>query len=244
MALLGPLPVEDAIRQCEEIAARAAGHPHLEGLLAVIQAYLEAMRGDFEEARALNLSGGSMVEDLGAVVPLAAYRIWMGEVEMLAGEPGAAETQRRQAFETLDALGERGVLSTVAAYLAETLYALERDDEAVRFTEVSEEAAALDDLTSQVLWRSARAKVIARQGPNEEAEPLAREAVALAEATDAVVLHADALASLGAVLIAQGRGDEGASALRKALALYEAKGNIVSAAAVRRQLDQPAAKIQ
>ena len=115
---------------------------------------------------------------------------------------------------------------------------LGRDEEAVRFTEVSEEAAADDDLASQVLWRSARARRPLRQGRSGEAEGFAREAVALAEGTDAIGLHADALASLGAVLVAQGRGDEAASALREALALYEAKGNVVSAAAVRRHLEE------
>jgi tetratricopeptide (TPR) repeat protein len=224
--------------RCEEIAQRATGRPHLEGLVAVNLAYLEAMRGRFEEARAEYARGAATLEELGSVVALAAYQAWMGEVEMLAGDPAAAEALRRTAFETLEALGERGILSTVAAYLAETLYVLGRDEEAVRFTEVSEEAAADDDLASQVLWRSARAKAAVRQGRSGEAEGFAREAVGLAEGTDAIGLHADALASLGAVLVAQGRGDEAASALREALALYEAKGNVVSAAVVRRQLGE------
>jgi hypothetical protein len=162
----------------------------------------------------------------------------MGEGEMLAGGPATAERLRRQSFDTLKALGERGILSTVAAYLAETLYTLGRDEEAVRFTEVSEAAAADDDLASQVLWRSARAKATAGRRPSEDAEQLARDAVALAEGADAIGLHADALASLGDVLLAQDRGDEGASVLHEALALYETKGNTVSAEGVRRQLEE------
>jgi tetratricopeptide (TPR) repeat protein len=237
-AVIGPLPVEEAIRRCEEIADRAAGHPHLEGLVAVNQAYLEAMRGRFDDARARYAGGAQTLEELGSVVALAAYQAWVGEVEMLAGQPAAAEALRRTAFETLEALGERGILSTVAAYLAETLVVLGRDEEAVQFTEVSEEAAADDDLASQVLWRSARARAAARQGRSGEAERFAREAVGLAAETDAIGLNADALASLGAVLLGQGRGDESASALQKALELYEAKGNAVSARAVRRRLEE------
>ena len=117
------------------------------------------------------------------------------------GDAGRRASGRRgtaaHGFETLEALGERGILSTVAAYLAETLYVLGRDEEAVRSREVSEEAAADDDLASQILWRSARAKAAARQGRSGEAEGFARDAVALAEGTDAIGLHADALASLG-----------------------------------------------
>ncbi|HEY7562691.1 MAG TPA: AAA family ATPase, partial [Gaiellaceae bacterium] len=242
-ALVGRLPVDEASLRCEEIAQRATGRPHLEGLVAVNLAYLEAMRGRFEVARGEYARGAAILAELGSVVALAACQAWMGEVEMLAGDPAAAEALRRTAFGTLEALGERGILSTVAAYLAETLYVLGRDEEAVRFTEVSEEAAADDDLASQVLWRSARAKAVVRQGRSGEAEGFAREAVGLAEGTDAIGLHADALASLGAVLVAQGRGDEAASALREALALYEAKGNVVSAAVVRRQLDESVASV-
>jgi tetratricopeptide (TPR) repeat protein len=75
-----------------------------------------------------------------------------------------------------------------------------------------------------------RAKVMARGGEFEEAERLAREAVAIASGTDFLDGHADALASLGEVLRLAGRAEESTAALQEALRLYEQKGNIAAAA--------------
>ena len=78
-------------------------------------------------------------------------------------------------------------------------------------------------------WREARAAALTAAGDPGEAERHARAAVALAERTDSVVLHADALGGLADVLIAAG---EAAAALEPAACageLYEAKGDLVSA---------------
>ena len=56
-------------------------------------------------------------------------------------------------------MGERGFLSTIAGFLAQALCAQGEYDEAERFSRASEAAAAPDDVMSQVLWRTARAKV-------------------------------------------------------------------------------------
>ena len=240
-ALAGPVPVEEAVRRCDAIRVRAGGSRVLEAVVAAIEAYLMAMRGRFDEARARCGEATAILEELGQVVYLAALRIWMGEVEMLAGDVRAAERSRRRAFETLQGLDEKGILSTVAAYLAETLVALGRDEEAVRFTLVSEEAAASDDVTSQILWRSARAKAWSREGRREEARELGREALALAAKTDHLNLHADALMSLAQVLSEAGCANEAAGAVEGAIRLYERKGNLVSVAAARARLELTAA---
>jgi class 3 adenylate cyclase/tetratricopeptide (TPR) repeat protein len=236
-ALVGPTPVDEAIRRCESILEQASGSRTLEAVVAMIQAYLEAMRGRFGEARALYEDASAKLEDLGQVVYLAALRAWIGEIEMLAGNVRAAERFRRQAYEALAGLNEKGILSTVAAYLAETLVAQGRDEEAAGFTVVSEEAAASDDVTSQILWRSARAKVLSRRGKLEEAEELAAEAVVLAEEADAPNLHGDALISRAEVLDAAGRADEAAASVAEAVRLYESKGNVASASFARLRLE-------
>ena len=71
-----------------------------------------------------------------------------------------------------------------------------------------------------------------RQGRAEAAAALAREAVALAERTDFPTVRADALLDLAAVL----DGAAAEAAARQALALYEAKGDVVSAARARARL--------
>jgi hypothetical protein len=89
---------------------------------------------------------------------------------------------------------------------------------------------------TQVSWRRGRARVHARRGEIRAAEQLAREAFAIAEATDFVNDRADALIDLSHVLEASGRCDEAVSAVSGALDLYESKGNVVAAAATRLRL--------
>ena len=78
-------------------------------------------------------------------------------VEMLAGDPAAAERCLRKGFDALEEMGDRAVLSTTAAFLGETLVAQERDDEAERFAGLSAELAGEDDVITQAMWRSVRA---------------------------------------------------------------------------------------
>jgi class 3 adenylate cyclase/ATP/maltotriose-dependent transcriptional regulator MalT len=232
-ALIGPLPVEQAIERCRSTLAEGAGDLVLEPAVSIVVAYLEAMRGRFDEARALASRADELLAELGSRVSHAALQAWASEVEFLAEDPAAAEAMLRPAYETLEAMGEKGNLSTIAALLAEAAFAQGRDEEAERLTLVSEQSAWGDDVTSQVAWRATRSKVIARRGELEEAEALARAGVAIAEATDAPVLQARATVSLAEVLLAAAQADAADVAFRRAIALYAAKGNIVAAAALQ-----------
>jgi class 3 adenylate cyclase/tetratricopeptide (TPR) repeat protein len=236
-AALGPLPADEAVRRCERILDEAAGDRVAEAAAANALAYLEAMRGRFDEARVLVVRSRTILEDLGLVLMAAVLDAWTGHVEMFAGDPAAAERLWRSAYETLERFGERGNLSTIAAFLAEAVQAQGRDEEAERFTEVSEQATSRDDVTSQVAWRVTRSKLCARRGDVEGGERLAREAVERADETDWPSLRGAARTSLAEVMLAAGRAGEAAEAGREALEIYEAKGNVAAAAQVRELLD-------
>jgi len=60
----------------------------------------------------------------------------------------------------------------------------------------------------------------------------------LAGRTDALNLQADALVDLAAVQHARGRPAQAVGSLRRALELYEQKGNVVSARAARMALKE------
>lgn len=145
-------------------------------------------------------------------------------MELLADDPSAAERLIRQEYEALDRMGERTVRSTDAGYLAQALFALRRVDEAERFTRICREAAATDDRASQILWRSAQAKVLASRGESEQAATLGREAVAVSRSTDYVVMQADALMDLAEVVTLSGALADAPPLIDEALHLYEAKG--------------------
>jgi predicted ATPase/class 3 adenylate cyclase len=232
----GPTPVEESIARCEARLGEALGRrPTVEAALLGTLAGLEAMRGQFDEARALYRRQRAIHEDLGRPYSAAAWTMVYARVEMLAGDPAAAEAELRHGYETLERMGELGVLSTLSAYLADALYAQYRLEEADRYTRISEEAATLDDIASQVWWRLTRARLLGHSGESA-AEALAREAVALAEPTDDLFLKARSLIDLAEALRLLEDWDEVPSLLEQAARLAEAKGDVVTATQTRGEL--------
>ena len=124
----------------------------------------------------------------------------------------------------------------MAGILARAVRAQGRDEEALELTQPAEAAAADDDVDAQVLWRCIRAPILARAGPIVEAEALVRAALERARQTEMPSLHAFALAELAAVLHLAERADEARAALAEAAAIYDPKGDIVSAARAKRLL--------
>jgi tetratricopeptide (TPR) repeat protein len=158
------------------------------------------------------------------------------EIETLAGDPSAAERAVRASCELLEELGEVGYRFVAVSQLAASLYFLERLDEAEELTREAEEFAPIDDIAAQILWRQVRAQVLARRSEHDEAERIAREAVALAGETDMLNWHGAVHADLAEVYAFAGRVEESRAQLELALVFYERKGNGVAAARVRGRL--------
>ena len=218
----GPTPVEDVLRWHERERPTHA--------LAVRQrGVLEAMQGRFELARTLVADGDAAAEELGQTIWLAVGGMAMWDVEMLAGDVAAAEHAVRTSCQRLEELGDTGYRATATAQLAESLYLRDRLDDAERETRLAETLAAPDDRVSQALWRQVRAKLYARAGGLADAERLAREAVALLCETDMVDYHARAVADLAYVLGIVDLPEEASDELAGAIALFDAKGNVVRA---------------
>src|SRR5262249_58842777 len=98
--------------------------------------------------------------------------------------------------------------------------------------QASEQAASPDDIASHVVWRGTKAKLLARDGDSGAAE-LAREAVELVGDTDLVNIAADAYADLALTLLLLGHEEDAVAPRERALDLYQTKGNLASAAAMR-----------
>jgi class 3 adenylate cyclase/tetratricopeptide (TPR) repeat protein len=234
-ALYGPTPVAEAIPECEAIVAEAAEDRRTQGLVMTLLSVLRAMRGDFGVARDLYTQARLMLVDLGRSVVAASTAQQSCQVEMLAGDPAAAERELRRDLAELEEMGEKYFLSTTVGELARAVYAQDRYAEAEALTRTAEELSAEDDVTSQALWRSVRAKALARRGLGDEAEGLARDAVALLRGTDALVLQADALEDLAEVLVLRGAGDA-RGVLEEALGLLEQKDDLVAAERVQESI--------
>ena len=188
-----------------------------------------AMLGRFDEARAILAESRAELAERGGGIQLATITGQFAvEVELWAGDPAAAAELGAEGCRLLEELGDLTVLSTAAGMLAQALYALDRFDEADAWAGRAAELGASDDALTQMLWRQARAKVLARRGQQAEAERLVREAVAIGEKTELLDAQGDTYADLAEVLSLAGRPKEAAAALGQALGCYQRKGNLVS----------------
>ena len=220
----GPMPVDDCIVSCEEIAASVAGDRQAEAAVNCVLGQLEAMRGRFEPARDLCRRALAMFEELGLVVDAGAVALSTGRVELLAGDAAAAETALRRGYEYFASVGERYVQSSLAGLLAEAVFMQGRWDDAETLAREVEELAAADDVDAQMMWRLQQARVSAVRGDLADAERLARQAVELLEPTDDIVSKIAALATLASVVRLAGNGQEADELLALAGELANAKG--------------------
>jgi ATP/maltotriose-dependent transcriptional regulator MalT len=234
---VGPTPAEEGIRRCREIFDQAQGDRKAMSTALFCQAGLEADLGRFGEATELFQRARALLEEVALPVWLAGGLTQaLGWALLLEGKSAVAERELRRGYESLTAIGEVTFLSTVAGILAEAIFAQGRYDEAERFTRVSEESAGAEDIYSQLLWRSVRAKCLARQGEMSEALGLLGECGPLIEATDSLDLRWHALMSRAEVLRLADRGAEAQSAVQHAIRAAEQKGNLVAARLSREAL--------
>jgi tetratricopeptide (TPR) repeat protein len=159
-----------------------------------------------------------------------------GVLFSLTGEPERAEQVLRSTWDELGAVGETGFRSTAGGELAETLVELGRDAEAARVLAELDTVISPDDFEPQARTRWVRATMLSRQGRPDEAEQLAREAVALIDGTDYLGERGDAHRVLGDVLAEAGRREDAEVEWRQALGLYERKGNRIRASQMRDRL--------
>ena len=164
----------------------------------------------------------------------------LGEVAERVAVPvqrvGAFRDRDGLACELLEARGNRAGLSTAAPRLGRSLCALGCHDEAEPLAQLGRELGDEQDVMTQALWRQVQALVHAHRGDHAKAEPLAREAVAIAERTDSLNLQGDGLCDLAQVLHSAARSEEAAATLQQALERYERKRNLAMAAQVRGRL--------
>src|SRR5438034_5109061 len=176
-AMLGPTPVEEARRLCAQMRNEIEAHPVYAAILQLYEANLDALDGNFEEARARAEASRAPMEEFGRRILLGSQRRYAGQIELLAGDAAAAERLLRDGFRTLREFGERGNAACIAADLARTLHALGLDDEAEAMAAEALDLGSPDDVEVHVYSRLARAGARGAAGAFDEAVAIAREAV-------------------------------------------------------------------
>jgi tetratricopeptide (TPR) repeat protein len=237
----GPVPVPEALERCRALVDGVQGDRKVEAILLGALAQLLAMHEELDEARATYRRAQEILGELGAGIDGLSTSIDSGRVEMLAGDLEAAERELRRDYDALAAIDERYFRSTIAAILAEVLWERGDRDEAATYATIAEEISDADDVLSQVIWRSVRAKLLAAEGNGTDGIAMALAAVEMAAATEEIWLHADALAALGEAHQLAGHPESAGPPLEEALRLYDLKGDLASADRLRARLGAPAA---
>jgi DNA-binding SARP family transcriptional activator len=239
--LFGPKPVEEGILQSQDLLVEHDGDRASEANLVVWRGGLEAMLGQFDDARALVDDARTIFQDLGLqTAAVDTCGRLMAIVEMLAGRPAEAEAHLRKSCELLQELQQTSALAMRAGELAATIYSQGRYDEAEIWTDLAHDSAGADDLAASLSWEPVRSKILARKGEFAAAERLARETVGRVRQTDSPSRQADCLLALAEILSLAGRQVDASASVREATALLERKGNLVSAERARALLPDAA----
>jgi tetratricopeptide (TPR) repeat protein len=228
----GPVPSEQAIDRCRElIEAERGRHSAAEAFVAVPLALLLAGAGQIEQAYAVLATGWELLDQVPSVARSEISQ-FAGMVHLMGGDRARAEVELRSALETAEPLSDHIINRCEAAsLLAHCLVDGGHMREAATWADISRAAAAPDDLGNQIAWRTAVVRVEARNGGANPAVSLAREAVKLAEGTDAPGMHGDALMAEAEAQLWAGHGDLALAAAEQALERYRSKG--ITAAAAR-----------
>jgi len=224
---LGPTPAGEALAQLDELLPE---RPWPFSLFT--RALLLAMLDRFDEAVPLaRESNERQREQDGRRIG----EIRLAEIARMAGDHEAAAGHLQTLCEWLEEREQLGMLSTYASLLGRELFDLGRFEEAEALARRGREIAG-DGPKEGYFWRRVQALVLAHRGEHEEANRVAREAVAGVEQTDCLTFQGDAWYDLAEVLAAAEREEEAAAALAEALDRYERKQNIPLARQARERL--------
>ena len=214
------VPTDVAIEKEEQLLAAAAGDRYTEEVIQGPLSLIYAFAGRFAEARQAIARCRALFAERGAFLWWASHAQIAGAIELLAGDPVAAEGVLRETHDALHAKAEVSYRSTTALWLAESLYEQARFEEAEQLTDEAETIAHADDFIDQVHLRTLRAKLHARRGDVGAAKRLVEEARRITPAGNAQLLG-EVLLTNAEILRRAGQPQQAASALRAALRLYE-----------------------
>jgi predicted ATPase/DNA-binding SARP family transcriptional activator len=226
-ALWGPTPASEGMRRCADYLDEIGNHPSGQAAILLDMAGLQAMQDEVALAHATLSRAKSLLDTLGPTMTTAVTQP-AAVVAMLSGDPETAEMYLRLEYQSLSQMGDKGILATTAALLARAIAAQgeKRYTQATKLIAMSQELAADEDISAQIICQGLSARILADRGRYTKAAELAFSAVALAAQTDQLNPHADALLDLAHVLAASGRASEARAAATQALDLYQRKGNL------------------
>jgi len=240
---MGTDPAADIDRILAENLAFARKHGmwRMEAFELGAQAIEAARRGRIPAARRLLAESEAISEDRGLYFFVVAASSNRAYVDFLAGDSAARELALREGYEQLSALGERGWLSTIAAYLADALVDLGRVDEAEAMCAVAEEAGAEDDMVTQVGVRLVHGRLAAARGTMDEALTFAASALALADEGEYYEPRTRSRLVFARLLLKAERLEEARARAQEVVDLAQVRGDVIFEARARDVIERAAA---
>ena len=201
------------------------------------EAVLHAMQGRIDEARALHAEADRIIDDLGSPWLSASTVFGQWPLEMLAGAPERAEAAARASLELLEEMGATNQGSTAAALLAvrsPSRTATRRPSA----TPTSPRRGPRPTTWPRRFRSSPPARTSSRRAASSSAprRPRAKRCDSPSAPTTSPTRRRARRARRRAGRA--GRASEAAAALRDAIALYQRKGNVVSAARAHTSLER------
>ena len=140
-AIHGPMPVDEGLDWLEGLLRAEPENRTLDANLSGFVTVLEAMSGRVDEARSHIAETRALARDLGLIWQAGVQELLSGYVELLAGDPVAAERDMRTAAQVFREIGEGWFLSTVAVDLPRAVYEQGRYDDALALLDDIDEVA-------------------------------------------------------------------------------------------------------
>jgi class 3 adenylate cyclase len=232
--MYGPFAPATVRTKLTDMRALAKTSPRMEEASLMLESSLAAEAGRFAEALSCYERADAILGELGLTMMRHLMRQHPADLALREGRPVEAVRIFRMSYDGLGEVGETSFRSTVATNLAHALYECGELDEAERLATVGEAMGASDDVVNFAYGRSVRAMVLADRGELVVAEEIGRSAVEFALETDFPQVHAVAYLALAHVFRRTGRNDEAGPLVEQAIARYESRGDVDSAAKARR----------
>jgi DNA-binding SARP family transcriptional activator len=222
----GDLPVDEGIARATELHDTSLSRYVRSSALGAL-GVLRAMKGEFDEARALVEESRVGLEDLGMWQAAAAHSIAVAEVEAMAGDDQAAERILRAGLGEVRAVGDKHSAMNVAWRLALALARQRQYDEAERFLRVVQQTGDRG-FWVEVWWRVVRAQLEAHRDEAARARELVEEARERMTPTEPSGMQADALLESAEALRTAGFKGEAAALVAEAKDIAERLGYVVA----------------
>jgi tetratricopeptide (TPR) repeat protein len=178
--------------------------------------HVQMQMGELDDAVRTLEETRRLFTELGASMNVGRTLLRLGEIALRRGDLEHAERYARDSIRVLKPLEDRGTLCESQRLLADALVGQNRLEEAERLALSAIETVGPHDVSSQATTRFSLAQVRTRQGRDEEAEALMREALELLEGTGYRALELWALGRFDAYLRDRGAAPDDAVAARYA----------------------------